>query len=92
MCFIFLNIIGGDIQPKRDLGRFVRWPKYIKLQRQKRILYQRLKVPPSINQFTQTLDQQTGIVQFLCLPLQLTNNACLSWNLLYGFLIFNFIP
>merc|ERR1712168_1788754 len=52
--------IGGDIQPKRDLGRFVQWPKYIKLQRQKRILYQRLKVPPSINQFTQTLDQQTA--------------------------------
>merc|ERR1712189_106728 len=32
--------IGGDIQPKRDLGRFVQWPKYIKLQRQKRILDQ----------------------------------------------------
>jgi len=58
----FINVLGGDIQPKRDLGRFVRWPKYIKLQRQKRILYQRLKVPPSINQFTQTLDQQTGIL------------------------------
>merc|ERR1712137_1229919 len=56
--------IGGDIQPKRDLGRFVLWPKYIKLQRQKRILYQRLKVPPSINQFTQTLDQQTATQLF----------------------------
>merc|ERR1712176_333096 len=56
--------IGGDIQPKRDLGRFVRWPKYIKLQRQKRILYQRLKVPPSVNQFTQTLDQQTATQLF----------------------------
>lgn len=21
--------IGGDIQPKRDLTRFVKWPKYI---------------------------------------------------------------
>jgi len=56
--------IGGDIQPRRDLGRFVEWPKYIKLQRQKRILYQRLKVPPSINQFTQTLDQQTATQLF----------------------------
>merc|ERR1712189_162725 len=56
--------IGGDIQPKRDLGRFVQWPKYIKLQRQKRILYQRLKVPPSINQVTQTLDQQTATQLF----------------------------
>merc|ERR1712001_231702 len=56
--------IGGDIQPKRDLGRFVQWPKYIKLQRQKRILYQRLKVPPSVNQFTQILDQQTATQLF----------------------------
>jgi len=56
--------IGADIQPKRDLSRFVRWPKYIRLQRQKRILCERLKVPPSINQFTQTLDQQTAIQLF----------------------------
>merc|ERR1712025_1149342 len=55
---------GADVQPKRDLSRFVRWPKYIRLQRQKRILYERLKVPPSINQFTQTLDQQTTIQLF----------------------------
>merc|ERR1712013_112661 len=39
--------IGSDVQPKRDQTRFVRWPKYVRLQRQKRILYQRLKVPPS---------------------------------------------
>merc|ERR1712141_778237 len=56
--------IGSDVQPKRDLTRFVRWPKYVRLQRQKRILYQRLKVPPSINQFTQTLDQQTATQLF----------------------------
>jgi len=50
--------IGGDIRPKnRDLSRFVRWPKYVRLQRQKKILTQRLKVPPSINQFTRTLDK-----------------------------------
>ena len=36
--------LGGDIQPKRDLTRFVRWPRYIRLQRQKRILLLRLKV------------------------------------------------
>ena len=51
---------GQDIQPKRDLSRFVRWPKYIRLQRQRAILYQRLKVPPPINQFTQAADKQTG--------------------------------
>ncbi|CAH1764181.1 13308_t:CDS:2, partial [Entrophospora sp. SA101] len=26
--------IGQDIQPKRDLTRFVKWPEYIRLQRQ----------------------------------------------------------
>ena len=60
--FISSSHLGGDIQPKRDLSRFVKWPKYIRLQRQKTILYQRLKVPPSINQFTQTLDKQTGML------------------------------
>mmetsp|Transcript_18976 Transcript_18976/g.13588 ORF Transcript_18976/g.13588 Transcript_18976/m.13588 type:complete len:259 (-) Transcript_18976:75-851(-) len=49
--------IGGDIQPKRNLTRFVKWPKYIRIQRQKRVLFQRLKVPPTINQFTQTLQK-----------------------------------
>merc|ERR1719411_1795664 len=56
--------IGQDIQPKRDLSRFVRWPKYIRLQRQKAILLQRLKVPPPINQFTQALDRQTATQLF----------------------------
>merc|ERR1712098_118364 len=56
--------IGQDIQPKRDLSRFVRWPKYIRLQRQKAILYQRLKVPPPINQFNKTLDRQTATQLF----------------------------
>jgi large subunit ribosomal protein L7Ae len=49
--------IGGDIQPKRNLTRFVKWPQYIRLQRQKRILMQRVKVPPSIAQFQHTLDK-----------------------------------
>merc|ERR1740131_454867 len=56
--------IGQDIQPKRDLSRFVAWPKYIRLQRQKAILLQRLKVPPPINQFTQALDRQTATQLF----------------------------
>jgi large subunit ribosomal protein L7Ae len=59
--------VGGDLQPKRDLTRFVRWPKYIKLQRQKRVLLKRLKVPPVINQFSQTLDKSVAqqLFQFL---------------------------
>jgi len=49
--------LGGNIQPKRDLTRFVKWPKYVRIQRQKRVLMQRLKVPPTINQFTQTVEK-----------------------------------
>jgi large subunit ribosomal protein L7Ae len=56
--------IGQNIQPKRDLSRFVRWPKYIRVQRQKAVLQQRLKVPPPVNQFTQTLDKQTAVQLF----------------------------
>jgi len=52
--------IGQDIQPKRDLSRFVKWPKYIRLQRQKAVLQTRLKVPPPVQQFQSTLDKQTG--------------------------------
>lgn len=56
--------IGQDIQPKRDLSHFVKWPKYIRLQRQKAVLQTRLKIPPPINQFTQTLDKQTATQLF----------------------------
>jgi len=56
--------IGQDIQPKRDLSRFVLWPKYIRIQRQKAVLQQRLKVPPPVHQFTQTLDHQTAVQLF----------------------------
>jgi large subunit ribosomal protein L7Ae len=49
--------IGRDIQPKRDLSRFVKWPLYVRLQRQRAILKKRLKVPPAIHQFSRTLDK-----------------------------------
>jgi len=52
--------IGQDIQPSRDLSRFVKWPRYIRIQRQKKVLENRLKVPPPINQFSHTLDRQTA--------------------------------
>ncbi|CAK9291574.1 unnamed protein product [Gordionus sp. m RMFG-2023] len=52
--------IGQNIGPKKDLTRFVKWPKYIRLQRQKRILLERLKVPPPINQFRHAVDLQTA--------------------------------
>ncbi|KAJ3014306.1 UNVERIFIED_CONTAM: 60S ribosomal protein L8B, partial [Siphonaria sp. JEL0065] len=56
--------IGGDIQPKRDLTRFTKWPEYVRLQRQKTILKQRLKVPPAINQFSKALDKNTATQAF----------------------------
>jgi len=49
--------LGGDIQPKRNLTRFVKWPKFIRLQKMKRIMMMRLKVPPAINQFKLTIDK-----------------------------------
>jgi len=52
--------IGQDIQPKRDLTRFVRWPNYIRLQRQRAVLLKRLKIPPPINQFNSTLDKNSA--------------------------------
>jgi len=49
--------VGNSIQPKRNLTRFVKWPKYITFQRQKRILLTRIKVPPTIAQFSRALDK-----------------------------------
>lgn len=56
--------IGGVAKPRKDLRRWVRWPKYVRIQRQKRILNQRLKVPPAINRFTKTLDKNTAATLF----------------------------
>jgi len=52
--------IGQDVQPTRDLSRFVKWPRYIRVQRQKQVLQERLKIPPPINQFKHTVDRQTA--------------------------------
>ena len=52
--------IGQDIQPKRDLTHFLKWPYHIRLQRQRATLYKPPKVPPVINQFSQALDRQTA--------------------------------
>lgn len=56
--------VGGDILPKRDMGRYVRWPKYIRLQRQKKILQERLKVPPAINHFKQPVKASQSVELF----------------------------
>jgi large subunit ribosomal protein L7Ae len=49
--------IGENVQPPKDLSRFIKWPKYIKIQRQRKIFSKKLKIPPSIFQFTRTLDR-----------------------------------
>jgi len=49
--------IGRDILPKRNLSRYVKWPRYVRIQRQRAILKQRIKVPPAINAFSKTLDK-----------------------------------
>lgn len=55
---------GQDVRPKTDMTRFVKWPEYVRLQRQKVILSQRLKVPPAIAQFSHTLDKNTATQLF----------------------------
>jgi len=61
------NRLGGAIQPKRDLTRFVKWPKYVRLQKAKKIMLMRLKVPPAINQFNCAIDKnQAAHVLKLC--------------------------
>jgi len=42
----------------------VKWPEYVRLQRQKVILNKRLKVPPAIAQFSHTLDKNTATQLF----------------------------
>ncbi|GAA5893031.1 hypothetical protein JCM5296_003409 [Sporobolomyces johnsonii] len=56
--------IGQSIRPKTDLTRFVKWPEYVRLQRQKVILNQRLKTPPAIAQFANVLDKNTATQLF----------------------------
>jgi len=56
--------IGQHIAPKRDLTRILKWPRYVRLQRQRRILLQRFKVPPPLNQFTKTIDKSSATQLF----------------------------
>jgi len=59
--------IGGNIQPARNLTRYVKWPKYVRIQRQKRVLFMRLKSPPVLNIFTHTMEknQQSQLMKLL---------------------------
>ncbi|KAM0069923.1 putative ribosomal protein L7A/L8 [Helianthus debilis subsp. tardiflorus] len=59
--------IGGALPPKKDVHMFVRWPPVVQIQRKRRILMQRLKVPPALKQFTKTLDKNLGISFVVCI-------------------------
>lgn len=52
--------VGRDLPPKTNLSRLVKWPRYIRIQRQRAILNKRLKVPPAINQFSATLEKNSA--------------------------------
>jgi large subunit ribosomal protein L7Ae len=56
--------IGRAVRPKTDLSRYVKWPRYVRLQRQRAILKKRLKVPPAINQFAKALDKNQASTLF----------------------------
>lgn len=51
--------IGQDVPYSRDISRFMRWPTFVTMQRKKRVLQRRLKVPPALNQFTKVLDRNS---------------------------------
>eukprot|EP01005_Ploeotia_sp_CARIB1_P001194 NODE_253_length_1082_cov_1004.693194_g246_i0.p1 GENE.NODE_253_length_1082_cov_1004.693194_g246_i0~~NODE_253_length_1082_cov_1004.693194_g246_i0.p1 ORF type:complete len:295 (+),score=86.43 NODE_253_length_1082_cov_1004.693194_g246_i0:54-887(+) len=56
--------IGQDLPPKRDVTRFVKWPKYVRIQRHRRMLERRLKVPPTVNQFRTALGEKHELMKF----------------------------
>ncbi len=51
---------GNDVRPRIVKSRFVKFPRYVQLQRQKRILMKRLKCPPALAQFFEPLDKDTS--------------------------------
>ena len=49
---------------QRGTCRLVKWPLYVRIQRQRRVLGQRLKVPPALARFQKTLDKNTAATLF----------------------------
>jgi large subunit ribosomal protein L7Ae len=52
--------LGNHIRPRIVKSRFIKWPRYVQIQRKKRILLRRLKMPPALAQFFETLDKATS--------------------------------
>ena len=56
--------LGNDLPPKRDLTHYVKWPKYVRLQRQRKILSKRLKTPPPVHAFDHILPKTNAVALF----------------------------
>jgi hypothetical protein len=67
--------IGGDLPPKADLTRFVKWPEYVRLQRQKVILNQRLKVSSTGRRQDRSAYRTYNIARFFRSPLRSPSSA-----------------
>ncbi len=52
--------IGSPFHKKTDMTHFVKWPLQVRIQRQRAILKQRVKVPAAINQFGNTITKDQG--------------------------------
>lgn len=59
--------LGNHVKPSIVKSRFIKWPRYVRLQRQKRILLRRLKVPSAIAQFLHPLDKANSATLFKAL-------------------------
>lgn len=58
--------VGGDLRKVKNLSRYVKWPRYIRLQRQRAVLKQRIKTPPAVNHFqTKALNVHQGTYTLL---------------------------
>jgi large subunit ribosomal protein L7Ae len=51
--------LGNHVRPSIVKSRFVKWPRYVQIQRKKRVLLRRLKVPAVLAQFFNPLDKST---------------------------------
>lgn len=55
----------GNLTHPRNLQRYVKYPLYVRIQKEKRLLMKRLKTPPAVNIFANhTLDKQNATQLF----------------------------
>ena len=59
--------LGNHTKPSIIKSRFIKWPRYVRLQRQKRILLRRLKIPAGVAQFFEPLDKPNTTTLFKAL-------------------------